>query len=304
MQYAPPHVKLVPTHGTKARGAVNHPGEFVSDIPSTRAMADGQVLYVRDWPHPSPRGSILLVHGLGEHSGRYTRLAQWLHLRGYAVRCYDQRGHGQTAGQRGAIKRGDDLLDDLAAVYTDFASTQSGKPFLLGHSMGGLVAVRAVLDARITPPAMMLSSPALRTHESRFMQHVARLLTRGLPNLPLRNGLPFDKLSHEPETVTAYREDPLRHGWITPRLADFIFRAGAASIADASQLKTPTLLLVAGSDELVDPSGSRDFASGAWATRQLTTRFFDTLYHELFNEAEPARSQVLKQLGDWLQKLH
>lgn len=283
---------------------MNHPGEFVSETQTTLTMADGQVLYVRDWSHPSPRGSMLLVHGLGEHSGRYTRLAQWLHLRGYAVRCYDQRGHGQTAGPRGAIKHGDDLLRDLAAVYDDYASTQPGRPFLLGHSMGGLVAVRTVLDGRIKPPAMMLSSPALRTHESRFMQHVAHLLTRGLPNLPLPNGLPFDKLSHEPQTVTAYREDPLRHGWITPRLADFIFRAGAASIADASQLKTPTLLLVAGSDELVDPAGSRDFASGAWATRQLTTRFFDTLYHELFNEAEPARSQVLKQLGDWLQKLH
>jgi alpha-beta hydrolase superfamily lysophospholipase len=283
---------------------VNHPGEFVSETQSTLTMADGQVLYVRDWPHASPRGSILLVHGLGEHSGRYVRLAQWLHLRGYAVRCYDQRGHGQTAGPRGAIKHGDDLLRDLAEVYDDYASTQPSKPFLLGHSMGGLVAVRTVLDGRIQPPAMMLSSPALRTHESRFMQHVAHFLTRGLPNLPLPNGLPFDKLSHEAQTVTAYREDPLRHGWITPRLADFIFRAGAASIADASQLKTPTLLLVAGSDELVDPAGSRDFASGAWATRQLTTRFFDTLYHELFNEAEPARSQVLKQLGDWLQKLH
>lgn len=283
---------------------MNHPGEFVSDIPSTLTMADGQVLYLRDWPHPSPRGSILLVHGLGEHSGRYARLAQWLHRRGYAVRCYDQRGHGQTAGARGAIKHGGDLLQDLTTVYDDYASHQPGRPFLLGHSMGGLVAVRTVLDGRIKPPAMMLSSPALRTHESRFMQHVAHLLTRALPNLPLPNGLPFDKLSHEPETVTAYREDPLRHSWITPRLADFIFRTGATSIADASQLKTPTLLLVAGSDELVDPAGSRDFASGAWATRQLTTRFFDTLYHELFNEAEPARSQVLKQLGDWLQKLH
>jgi alpha-beta hydrolase superfamily lysophospholipase len=283
---------------------VNHPGEFVSDIPSTLTMADGQVLFVRDWPNPSPRGSILLVHGLGEHSGRYARLAQWLHLRGYAVRCYDQRGHGQTAGQRGAIRHGDDLLKDLAAVYDHFASTQPSKPLLLGHSMGGLVAVRAVLDGLIKPPAMMLSSPALRTHQSGFMQHLARFLTHVMPNLPLRNGLPFDKLSHELQTVAAYREDPLRHGWITPRLAEFIFRAGAASIADASQLAVPTLLLVAGSDELVDPSGSRDFASGAWATRQLTTRFFDTLYHELFNEAEPARTQVLKQLGDWLKKLY
>ena len=81
-----------------------------------------------------------------------------------------------------------------------------------------------------------------------------------------------------------------------------IFRAGDATVTDASKLTIPTLLLVAGADKLVNPAGSRDFSSGNWAGNKLTTRYFDSLYHELFNEAEPARSQVLKQLGDWLQK--
>ena len=129
---------------------------------------------------------------------------------------------------------------------------------------------------------------------------LARLLARIAPNLPLRNGLDFDKLSHAPQVVADYRSDPLRHGWITPRLADFIFRDGARCIADAATLALPTLLLVADSDGLVDPAGSRAFARKAAASGRLTTRFFSTLYHELFNEAEPGRSQVLMQLGDWL----
>lgn len=129
---------------------------------------------------------------------------------------------------------------------------------------------------------------------------LASVLSRLLPNLPLRNGLDASKLSHDPQVNAAYLKDPLRHGWITPRLANFIFNAGAACIADAAHLPAPTLLLVADSDELVDPAGSRAFARGAAATGQLTTRFFSTLYHELFNEAEPGRSQVLMQLGDWL----
>ncbi len=129
------------------------------------------------------------------------------------------------------------------------------------------------------------------------------MLARITPSLPLPNGLQFDKLSHDPQVEPAYRNDPLRHGWVTPRMADFIFRAGETSIRDASRLDVPTLLLVAGADKLVDPSGSRDFAAAAWAGQKLTTRYFDSLYHELFNEAEPARTQVLKQLGDWLQKL-
>jgi len=264
------------------------------------AMADGQRLFLRDWPCAQARGSVLIVHGLGEHSGRYQRLAQWFNQRGYAVRGYDQRGHGQTPGQRGALRHADDLLEDLAAVYNDYAGSRPTAPLLLGHSMGGLVAARAVLDGRVAPAALVLSSPALRSRESRWLVKLAGMLTSAVPNLPLRSGLKIDKLSHDAQAVAAYRNDPLRSGWITPRLADFIFRAGASAIVDASRLALPTLLLVADSDELVDPAGSRDFARAAAATRQLTTRFFAALYHELFNEAKPARSQVLMQLADWL----
>jgi alpha-beta hydrolase superfamily lysophospholipase len=265
-------------------------------------MPDGESLYVRDWPHAhaQARAAVLIVHGLGEHSGRYQRLAQWFHVRGYAVRSYDQRGHGRSGGRRGALRHADDLLEDLARVYNDYASGWSRPPVLVGHSMGGLVAVRAVLDHRIEPSALVLSSPALRSHEPAWLRRLAGWLARWLPNLPLRTGLPIEMVSHDPQVATDFRHDPLRSGAITPRLADFIFRAGETSIADASRLRVPTLLLVAGSDKLVDPAGSRDFAAGAWATQCLTTRFFDTLYHELFNEAEPARHQVLTQMADWL----
>ncbi|MDW2981408.1 MAG: lysophospholipase [Rhodanobacter sp.] len=263
-------------------------------------MADGQPLLLRDWPLATPRGAVLLVHGLGEHSGRYRRLAQWFNQRGYAVRGYDQRGHGRTPGRRGGLRHGDDLLEDLASVYRDYARGLSHPPLLLGHSLGGLVALRAVLDGRVAPPALLLSSPALRSWESPRMIRLARVLSRIAPNLPLRSGLDFEQLSHDRQVVADYRNDPLRHGWITPRLADFIFRAGAACIADATRLALPTLLLVADGDALVDPSGSRAFARAAAATGQLTTRFFSLLYHELFNEAEPGRGQVLMQLGDWL----
>lgn len=263
-------------------------------------LADGQRLFLRDWPLPQARGAVLLVHGLGEHSGRYWRLAQWFNQRGYAVRGYDQRGHGQTPGRRGRLRHGDDLLEDLATAYHDYANGLPHPPLLLGHSMGGLVALRAVLDGRVVPPALVLSSPALRSWESPWMIALARLLNRVAPSLPLRNGLAVDKLSHDRQVVIDYRGDRLQHGWITPRLADFIFRAGATCIADAAGLAQPTLLLVADSDELVDPSGSREFARRAAATGRLTTRFFSTLYHELFNEAEPGRGQVLMQLGDWL----
>jgi alpha-beta hydrolase superfamily lysophospholipase len=266
-------------------------------------MADGQQLFLRDWSGRATHSAVLIVHGLGEHSGRYDALAKWFVSHGYAVRSYDQRGHGRTPGRRGALRHSDDLLRDLTAVYENYAIHSGRHPLLLGHSMGGLVALRAVLDGRVEPSGLVLSSPALRSFEPLWLRRLAAVLARVLPNLPLRNGLPIDALSHDTKVVEEYRTDPLRTGWITPRLADFIFRAGASSITDAWRLRVPSLLLAAGSDRLVDPSGSRDFANGAWATHQLTSRFFDTLFHELFNETETGRHQVLAQLAEWLRRL-
>jgi alpha-beta hydrolase superfamily lysophospholipase len=266
-------------------------------------MADGQQLFLRDWSGRATHSAVLMVHGLGEHSGRYDALAKWFVSHGYAVRSYDQRGHGRTPGRRGALRHSDDLLRDLTAVYENYAIHSGRHPLLLGHSMGGLVALRAVLDGRVEPSGLVLSSPALRSFEPLWLRRLAAVLARVLPNLPLRNGLPIDALSHDTKVVEEYRTDPLRTGWITPRLADFIFRAGASSITDAWRLRVPSLLLAAGSDRLVDPSGSRDFANGAWATHQLTSRFFDTLFHELFNETETGRHQVLAQLAEWLRRL-
>lgn len=266
-------------------------------------MADGQQLFLRDWSGRATHSAVLIVHGLGEHSGRYDALAKWFVSHGYAVRSYDQRGHGRTPGRRGALRHSDDLLRDLTAVYENYAIHSGRHPLLLGHSMGGLVALRAVLDGRVEPSGLVLSSPALRSFEPLWLRRLAAVLARVLPNLPLRNGLPIDALSHDTKVVEEYRTDPLRTGWITPRLADFIFRTGASSITDAWRLRVPSLLLAAGSDRLVDPSGSRDFANGAWATHQLTSRFFDTLFHELFNETETGRHQVLAQLAEWLRRL-
>lgn len=275
----------------------------VADADTWVTMPDGQRLFVRDWPNPAARNAVLIVHGLGEHGGRYEALANWFLDRGYAVRSYDQRGHGRTPGPRAALRHRDDLLRDLATVYERYTVSLGRRPLLLGHSMGGAVAVRAVLDGRVEPPALVLSSPALRTFEAPWLRRMAAVLARVLPNLPLHSGLPLDGLSHDAKAIEAYRNDPLCTRKVTPRMADFIFRAGASSITDAWRLRVPTLLLVAGSDRLVDPSGSRDFANGAWATKQLTSRFFDTLFHELFNESDTGRHQVLLQLADWLRRL-
>ncbi len=265
----------------------------------TLRMADGQVLARRCWPLENAGRGVLLVHGLGEHSGRYRHVAHALNAQGWDVCGYDQRGHGLTEGPRGALRGSGDLLDDLAAVYADYAGRFDAPPLLFGHSMGGLLAAHAVLAGRVRPSGLVLSSPAFRSHASAFMRRLARVLAVLAPNLPLGNGLKLRYLSHDAEVVAHYAADPLCTRRVTPRLADDIFRAGETCIARAGELDVPTLLLAAGDDHLVDPSGSRDFIAAAPAA-SLEAHLLDGLYHEIFNEAEPARSRVFAQLAGWL----
>lgn len=262
-------------------------------------MPDGAVLVRRQWPCDDAARGVLIVHGLGEHSGRYRHVAAWFNARGWDVCSYDQRGHGRSPGSRGKLQHPDDLLTDLATIYAGYARGFDTSPLLLGHSMGGLVAARAVLDGCVKPAGLVLSSPAMRSFTPAVLRRVAHVLAPVLPHVPFDNGLPLDVSSHDPAVGPAARADPLCSTRITPRLADFIFRAGPSCIADAAALDVPTLLLVAGADRVVDPAGSRDFAAAAGEV--LSLHEFDGLYHELFNEAEPGRSEVMACLERWLE---
>ena len=269
---------------------------------SPLAAADGQALMLHDWPAPAgaPRAQVLLVHGLGEHAGRYAPLAAELHGWGFAVRAYDQRGHGLSGGARGGLPHDTALLDDMQ---------QRGQPglplILLGHSLGGLVAGRFVSLQLRPVDALVMSSPALDPGLSAFQKVLVATLPAIAPNLRVNNGLDPRFLSHDPAVVAAYRADPLVHPKISARLARFIATAGPATVAAAAHWQVPTLLLYAGDDHLVNPAGSRAFAAVARASAQvqpgiLSAQVFESLYHEIFNEAPNAAAPVLAALKTWL----
>ena len=264
---------------------------------------DGTNLVVMDWPlQKAPvRGVVLIVHGLGEHAWRYDALAQELNSWGFAVRAYDQFGHGESMGQRGALPSADRLLQDLAEVVDESrARMHDNTPLIvLGHSMGGLVAARFVSLGMRKLDGLVLSSPALDPGLDPLQRLLLAVLPRLLPNLRVGNGLKPEFISHDAQVVAQYKADPLVHDRISARLAKFIADGGPATIACAPSWALPTLLLYAGADKLVDPAGSRAFASAAPPT-VLTSRCFDALYHEIFNESEPGRRQVLAQLKSWL----
>ena len=258
---------------------------------------DGLTLHVREWPRADARGSVLIVHGLGEHIGRYAHVAAQLKAWGWRAIGYDQRGHGASEGARGALAHGDDLLRDLAVVVDAVRGEHPGPLVLLGHSMGGLVAARFVAERRRAVDALVLSSPALDAGMSAFQKLLLAVLGPLAPNLALNNGLKPAWISRDPAVVQAYIADPLVHDRVTPRLVRFIVDGGEFVRARAAQWVVPTLLLYAGSDRCVAPTGSAALAAAA-PKSALAAHVFAPLFHEIFNE--PEQREVFAVLGDWL----
>jgi alpha-beta hydrolase superfamily lysophospholipase len=268
--------------------------------------ADGLRLHLQHWPALAPvRGTVQIVHGLGEHIGRYAAVAAALNAAGWNVVGHDQRGHGRSEGARGALPRAEALLVDLAAVMD--ALRAPGPWVLLGHSLGGLVAARFVAEALARMPAawsrpvdgLVLSSPALDPGLGAAQKLLLGLLGPLAPELALGNGLNPEWVSRDPAVVRAYIADPLVHDRVTPRMVRFIVDGGELVRARAAQWRVPTLLLWAGADRCVAPRGSAAFAAAAPAS-VLTAQAFPTLAHETFNE--PERDAVLARLTGWLQR--
>jgi len=282
---------------------------------STLTTADHTPLAVYDWPAAGPdaagpdaaprrtsRGTVLLVHGLGEHAGRYAPLAARLNALGWSVRAYDQYGHGESAqlgsGRPGALARDLQLPEHLAAIAG--ATRVAGPLIVLGHSLGGLVAASAVSRGLLRPDGLVLSSPALAVDMAAWQRAAVGWLPRVAPSLTLGNGLKPEYLSHDPAVVAAYEADPLVHDRICARLGAFVAHEGERVCAAAGRWSVPTLLLYAGDDRLVSPRGSRAFAAAAEAAgAPVASRCFGTLYHEIFNEPDPADSPFTA-LATWL----
>ena len=181
-----------------------------------------------------PRAVVLIVHGLGEHAWRYDPLAERLNQWGFAVRGYDQRGHGDSGGARGVLPRDDALMEDLHEVLEDtrrhIAQPWACPLILLGHSMGGLLAATWVMRGFTPVDGLVLSSPALDAGIGPLRRQLIALLHRWAPNLTLSNGLDPRQISHDPAVVDAYRQDSRVHDRISARLARFIDASGRAVV--------------------------------------------------------------------------
>jgi alpha-beta hydrolase superfamily lysophospholipase len=248
---------------------------------------------------------VLIVHGLGEHIGRYGAVAQECNALGWTALGADHRGHGRSGGARGALPSDDALLRDLAELIDTVRGARKGPLVLLGHSMGGLVAARFVAEGTREAPAawyrevdgLVLSSPALDPGINGFQKLLLGVLGPLAPNLAVGNGLKSDWVSRDPAVVAAYDADPLVHDRVTPRLVRFIVDGGAFVLSRAPHWQVPTLLMWAGADRCVAPRGSAAFAAAAPAAL-VQSREFKPMAHEIFND--PQKQQVFDTLAGWL----
>ncbi|MBX3011374.1 MAG: lysophospholipase [Caldilineaceae bacterium] len=265
----------------------------------TLTTKDGTPLYTQCWQPTQPKATLVLIHGIAEHSSRYRHVGEYLAEHGYTVHALDLRGHGRSPGARALIRQMEehagDVADFLAWVRTQAPTIPL---FLLGHSMGGLIVTYYVLQQNPTLTGVILSGPALKLgNVSPLTITLGRLLARWFPGLPLA---PLDTtaISRDQVVIQANHADPLvYHGRIPVGTGLAMLNAIAYIQGHMEAFSLPLLIVQGAADRLVDPLGSQQLYARAQATDK-TLKLYDGLYHEVLNE--PEKAAILAEIVAWL----
>ncbi len=267
--------------------------------------AGGIRLHYKCWDVTMPRAFVLIAHGLGEHSGRYARLAQDFARAGLSTFALDHRGHGRSDGRRGHVRRFTRYLHDFEKFRRRICSVGEIEipVVLLGHSLGGLILIRYLQEYPGIPAAgAIFSSPwlGLAVPVPRWKERLASSLYYAVPALPMSTGLEPEHLSHDAQVVEAYRRDPLVHDRITPRTLGEVKREIESAFQSAARLQLPSLFLVASDDRLTRADEMQRFATLVRRTAAPRLVTYPGLYHEVFNET--ARSSVVADVLGWIER--
>lgn len=273
-------------------------------VESVLIRGDGARLYQHDLaPEHAGTGAVLaLMHGYGEHSRRYDELAGYLVARGHVVCRLDARGHGRSTGQRGHVRRYDEYLDDFVAFVNAIVERHPGRPlFVLGHSNGGLIAVRALERGLPGVQGLVLTSPllGLRARHRPVPDAVARVLSFALPRLPLPSGLDAAELTHDVALREAHARDRWIHRVATPRWYWSTTLAGRAALAEAPRLVVPLLVVQGQDDPIVEPALAEQLCARAGSSDKSCVMRPGEL-HEVLNEL--ARVELFDMIASWLER--
>ena len=273
----------------------------MKNIEWTWKSFDGLEMFARGWlPDGQVKGAVCLVHGLGEHSGRYAHVGAAFTAAGYDLLAFDLRGHGKSAGPRGHTPSLDAYFKDIETFLRDAQTRFGSAPvFLYGHSLGGLLVLSYSLSNRTNPRGVIASSPGLMSaiHDQKVKLAVAKLLGSVAPTVTLPSELVNEHISRDSHVVEAYKNDPLVHDRITTGFGKAGLQATDLAFARAAQFPVPLLIAYGSADPIAYPRGSEKFASLVPPAR-VTVKRYEGLYHEIHNE--PEQAQVLKDYVAWL----
>ncbi len=263
--------------------------------------ADGLEMFARGWaPENEPKAVVCLVHGLGEHIGRYEHVGAAFAAAGYALLGFDLRGHGRSGGPRGHAPSLEAFFQDIDDFVREAEARYPSAPrFIYGHSLGGLLSLSYGLSRKVNVRGMIVSSPGLRTaiHEQKAKLILAKLLGSLAPTITLPSELATEHLSRDPQVVRDYVNDPLVHDKITTGFGRAGLKATELVFERAAQLPIPILLVYCSGDQIAFPRGSEEFA-GLAPKGLVTLKRYEGLYHEPHNE--PEKAEVLKDYVQWL----
>lgn len=265
--------------------------------------SDGVKIFYRHFPAEPERARMVIAHGLGEHSGRYGNVIERLLPKGISLWIPDHRGHGQSEGRRGHVLNFEQYISDLR-LSVELARkdlTENLRCFLLGHSMGGLIAIYFAQRFPELVDGVVVSSPALgmAIEVPGFKKVLGSFMSYIWPSLTMGNELDATKISHDPNVVNGYKNDPLVHDRVSARFFTEFLSAMETVHQQAASLNIPILLQVAGDDYLVSARSSRQFFEKL-KLQDKTLCVYDGQYHEIYNELEDQRKPVFKDLEKWL----
>ena len=270
----------------------------------TFASHDGVKIFYRHCQAADERARLVIAHGLGEHSGRYGNVVNRLLPVNYSLWIPDHRGHGRSGGKKGHVLNFEQYLLDLRLMVEMAREDlpQGRKIFLLGHSMGGLIALYFAMQSPELIDGVIASSPALgMVIEVPAVKNVlGKVMSLMWPGLLLGNELDATKISRDESVVKAYQDDPLVHDRVSARWFTEILSAMEAVNRQTSRMQIPLLMQVAGDDHLVNAQSSRQFFENL-TVADKTLHMYDGLYHEIYNELDDQRQKVLGDLEAWLE---
>lgn len=266
---------------------------------------DGIDLFVRGWePETKPKAVVALIHGHGEHVGRYEHVAKAMTDAGYVFAGFDLRGHGKSSGIRGHFPSWEAVMQDIRDFFTLLTTRTPDLPqFLYGHSLGGLIVLTYALQNKTKLNGIIATGAGLRSqvHDQKAKVTIAKALGSLAPTVLIPSGLDISILSRDPAVIKAYNSDPLTHDRMSLGFGKAGLNATEYAWAHAEEFSLPLLIMHGAADRNTYPHGSADFSKLASKNnKDVTLKLWDGMYHEVHNE--PEKEQVIQFMIDWLDR--